>query len=50
MKAREILSIRSNATDFFVRRQIFGMCHGLTNTTLVLPPFTTDVEVRHRRM
>jgi hypothetical protein len=35
---------RLDATDVFVRRQISGMSHGLTNTALALLPFTTEAE------
>lgn len=41
---------RQKFQDSCVRRQIFGMSHGLTNTALALSPFTTDAEVLHRRM
>ena len=33
-----------------VRRQIFGLSHGLTNTSVARPPSTADVEGRHWRM
>ena len=33
-----------------VRRSIFGMSHGLTNTALALPPFPADAEEQHWRM
>ena len=40
----------SDATDIFVRRPIFGMSHGLTNTTIARPSSIVNAEGRHRRM
>jgi hypothetical protein len=40
---------RSDITDIFVRRPIFRMSNGLTNTALALPPFTASAEGQYRR-
>lgn len=41
---------RPNRSDVFVRRMIFGMCPGLTNSTVALPFSTAVAEGRHRRI
>ena len=38
---------RSDSADVFVRRAIFGMFPGLTDTAVTLPPSTADAEGQH---